>query len=367
MSRVTSMLLPKPWADNLVLACKHALGDDITVKMVGSLTRGTAADEDADLDLQVRRIGDRANESFTEEDKEKVKRNLDLLNFVGPVEVGNVAIKFSMGSRRRVDLVLYRQRQEEFPRLRGGQDFHENSARINGMFKDYPAARCAIIGIKTFFKGARPKGILLEAIVWRLSKTFVLTRTEQAEEAFASTLREESFQFFKHVVKELRAWRNSSFGNNLQHDLLELPRRKREEYEEGFEKMKMVKQKYLDFALLRRYIWKQIQMEWTPQKGPLDEYVETLWDQRVFRLVKIVEVEGLTPPKDSRPHRYTKGFGGSGHMRARNRATGKNQNGWRQFLSTKRELSTYCPGIQRACCFNLLKIHENPKCRRTIV
>jgi hypothetical protein len=68
----------------------------------------------------------------------------------------------------RVDLVLWRPRREEFPRLRGGEDFYNNSARINKFLEQTPAARAAIIGVKSLQLEDRPKGILLEAIVWPL-------------------------------------------------------------------------------------------------------------------------------------------------------------------------------------------------------
>ena len=143
------------------------LGTDIEVIMAGSRTRGTGANGDSDLDLQVRRTGDRANESFTGEDKLKVMRNLEHLPILFQnVSAGNVSIKFVMQGRHgvpiRVDLVLFRQRAEEFPCLRGGKAFYNKSARINRIFKECPAVAAAVTLVKTLLRGGkRPKGLLL--------------------------------------------------------------------------------------------------------------------------------------------------------------------------------------------------------------
>ena len=154
-SEVMDQLLPRRWAHKLELACKDALGEDITLAAVGSLTRGTAADQDSDVDLEVRYKDNRANESFTEEDKVKVNRSLQDLRGVSGLDMGNVSIKFVIPGGRpwaptRVDLVLFRPRPDEFPCLRGGEDFYRNSARINPVFEKYPAAN-AVKGVKTFF------------------------------------------------------------------------------------------------------------------------------------------------------------------------------------------------------------------------
>ena len=167
---------PGPWLarrfiDELVRACRHALGNDVIVEMVGSLRRDTASPFASDIDLQVRRCRDRADVLFTETDKRKVARNLELIG-VGPVTIGNVAIKFKLGDFP-VDLVLMNPRWEDFPNLRGGENFYENSARIHECFNQMPVARSVILGIKHLFWDKRPKGILLEAIVWRLSTTFI--------------------------------------------------------------------------------------------------------------------------------------------------------------------------------------------------
>ena len=148
-------------------ACRHALGNDVIVEMVGSLIRDTASPFASDMDLQVRRCRGRADVLFTETDKRKVARNLELIG-VGPVTIGNVAIKFKLGDFP-VDLVLMNPRWEDFPNLRGGENFYENSARIHECFNQMPVARSVILGVKHFFWDKRPKGILLEAIVWRLS------------------------------------------------------------------------------------------------------------------------------------------------------------------------------------------------------
>lgn len=142
---------------------------------VRSLLRGTAAG-DWDLDYQVRRSpsSKQARKPFTETDKQKVAQNLGKLPVVsGPVTVGNVAIKFQLkdSASTHVDLVLVSTRPEEFSKLRGGKDFYENSKRINCFLEQTPVARDAIIGVKACFPHRRPKGILLDALAWRLSKT----------------------------------------------------------------------------------------------------------------------------------------------------------------------------------------------------
>lgn len=108
--------------------------------------------------------------------KRRFLQNLEKLEFVqGPVKIGNVAIKFFV-ERIPVDLVLVpnNPRVEEFPRLRGGNDSHENFERIKSFLEKTPAARYAIMGVKLCLGNERPKGILLEAIAWRFSKIFAI-------------------------------------------------------------------------------------------------------------------------------------------------------------------------------------------------
>ena len=116
-------LTPQAYHD-LVESCEDALGNDIEIKFAGSLTRGTAAVQDTDIDIQVRRsrkTGQR-DKPFTDDDKQRVARKLKKSPCVtGPVTVGRVAIKFKMENRLHVDLVLWMPRLEEFPRLRGGR------------------------------------------------------------------------------------------------------------------------------------------------------------------------------------------------------------------------------------------------------
>ena len=311
-------LLERNLVDEVVDACKHALGDDISVELMGSLTRGTA-DLACDLDLQVRRTGDRANESFTEEDKDRVMRNLEALkSFVFDLQKGSIAIKFKMPAQNEglglvhVDLVLFRERPEQFPCLRGGEDFYENSARINSIIEKYPAVAAAVRGVKTFFKGGgRPKGLLLEAIAWRLSKTFALTpraADTTGPVKFDKPLVEASHKFFKHLVGGLRNWKASSFGNCLQQDLSQLSQEKRAEYEEGFENMKKVTPAMLDFSMLRRSLLEEAFRDWTPGKVSFEEYVEKLVERRIWRPKALVESKRA--PRDKQLYRqYTKGFG----------------------------------------------------------
>lgn len=53
---------------------------------------------------------------------------------------------------------------------------------------------------------------------------------------------QESYDFFKYLVGELRNWKRSRFGDCLQRDLSKLPASKRAEYLEGLENMQGVPQ-----------------------------------------------------------------------------------------------------------------------------
>ena len=248
--------------DELVEACQHALGDNVLVEMVGSLTRQTASFKDCDVDFQVRRIpgSEQADELFTDTDKRKVAQNLEKLHCVtGPVTIGNVAIKFTMevpvdlvlaNPQLPVDLVLANPRLEEFPKLRGGDNFYENSARINQFLKENFAARLAIIGVKQFFYW-RPKGLLLEAVVWRLSKTFPLRKIthEPAGPQEMKYLRKECFTCFGHLLAALKNWEKSPFGRDLKEDLDMLPERKREEHIQSFKAIRFVSREELGCLL----------------------------------------------------------------------------------------------------------------------
>ena len=289
-SEVIDQLLPRHQAQELELACRRALGEDITLNAVGSITRGTAADEDSDVDLEVRYTGDRANESITH--KWDVILSLRELDFVSDLHMGDLAIKFDIPGvwePTHVDLVLFRQRPEEFPCLRGGPDFCENSARINSVFPTYPAAANAVKGVKTLFKGGRrpkrPKGLLLEAIVWRLSEEVGLT--PRASDLGGGVdlhqhVQKESYDFFKLVVRELRNWKTSLyFADDLQKDLENLPFRRRAKYEKGFWRLQDFPQEFVDYRLFERAVMETILDHWTPDRGPFDRYVEMAFDRQI--------------------------------------------------------------------------------------
>lgn len=266
---------------DLVDAIRHALGRDIVIEMVGSRTRRTAAIQDNDMDLQVRRdpSSERRDEPFTNIDMQKVARNLEMLNSVtSPVVVGNVAIKFRVENNIAVDLVLWRPRKEQFPKLRGGDDFYENSARINEFLEQTPAARAAIIGVKQLMFDDRPKGILLEAIAWRLAETcpFPLTRTAReytGSEDEIWTLQLECFKFFLHVFNTLKDWKASPFGSDLKEDLALLPERKQEEHLQRFEKLRR-SSKDCTFGILVTDVLRTAKEKWTQQDGPWHLYLE---------------------------------------------------------------------------------------------
>ena len=104
----------------------------------------------------------------------------------------------------------------------------------------------AVQMVNALFRGRRPKGLLLEAIAWQLSKTFVSTPTADATGPVKcdEPPRKENCECFEHLVGELRNWKASSFRDFFQQDLSKLPAPKRTEYLEGFENMHKVTQEY---------------------------------------------------------------------------------------------------------------------------
>ena len=273
----------------LLAACYHALGADIVVERIGSSQKKTAASIDYDIDFQVRRRpgSDQADVPLTETDKLNVAQNLRMCGSVtGPVTIGNIAIKFEMEHKTSqkifVDLVLANNtRPEQFPKLRGGANFHENSARINEFLEQTPGARLAIVGVKEFFPKQRPKGILLEAIVWRLSETYPLrTNQELNLEVVASwsdvanPLWMEFFRFFVYFIGKLQTWEQHPFGSDLRQDLDRLPEKKQHEYLLGFEEFQQ-SQVDLHFECLTNYIFFKAIREWTPaEDGPYSAFLE---------------------------------------------------------------------------------------------
>ena len=209
-------------------------------------------------------------------------QNLETLPCVtGPVTIGNVAIKFEIDNFFYVDLVLWRPRQEEFPALRGGKNFSKNTARINRFLKKTPSARAAVIGIKEFYWHERPKGMILEALVWRLSKTCSFSLTRTAREYVGSAretwkLQKECFHFFMYVRRELRNWKASSFGRRLTKDLESLSAMKREEHIQSFEKLaKLTGSRDIFYLMLLPEIFETAKAEWTTQQaGPWPTYLQ---------------------------------------------------------------------------------------------
>ena len=230
----------------LVDACEHALGRHIDVQSIGSRARGTATL--SDLDLQVRRTGSRqADTPFTDLDKRKVASNIQKLPYVKDLEIGNVAIKFRIFDTR-IDLVLWKWRPEPFPQLRRGNNFEENAARINAFLEESPVARDAIVAIKRFLEGKRPKGILLEAIAWRLAVEGEIPLTSSAGEV----------SYFNHVLdaclrltEELVHWQRSPiFGSELSNDLQNLPEVKKQEYLLGLQQVRDMGMAGVRYAML---------------------------------------------------------------------------------------------------------------------
>jgi hypothetical protein len=257
----------------LIRACAHALGNDITFEKVGSFPTATAAGA-LDFDYHVKRRPNSKHfgEPFTQLDKEKVAQNLEKLEFVqGPVKIGNVAIKFFVEGIP-VDLVLVpnKPRVEEFPRLRGGNDSHENFERIKDFLEKTPAARYAIMGVKLCLGNERPKGILLEAIAWRFSKIFrilfypltKLTGNPEPGSMEMQHMLQEGYIFFAYLMIALQNWEASPFGSDLKKDLDSLPGKKREEFIQSLDYVRKVGKLDCMHTFLYVYIFSVAQNSW---------------------------------------------------------------------------------------------------------
>ena len=314
-------LLPGYVEAALVLECRWAFGPNVRLGVVGSRIRGTATHADSDLDLQVW-----CDPPATKKEKERLKEGLESRPFFENVSVGNVAVKCISqgldGIPIRIDLVP-EERPEEFPCLRGGKNFSENSARINSVFKKHPTVAAAVIWVKTLFRGGpRPKGLLLEAIASRLASNYsLMPRAVHAQHPSLFDLSvegEKCYQFFKLFLDELRNWEKSSYGHDLHKDISNLPVRKQSEYLEGFEHMKNVTQEEVDYRLLEGSVMQEVFWAWTPRKGPLHEYIQKRIHHRIAYLVTR-SVESRFPPKGRRGVRR-KGFRGFAHWSPRQQA-----------------------------------------------
>eukprot|EP00929_Paragymnodinium_shiwhaense_P036023 TRINITY_DN19357_c0_g1_i2.p1 TRINITY_DN19357_c0_g1~~TRINITY_DN19357_c0_g1_i2.p1 ORF type:complete len:246 (+),score=14.10 TRINITY_DN19357_c0_g1_i2:73-738(+) len=79
--------------DELVNACRQALGSDVLLLQIGSYLKRTSA-KSAGSDLDIRLQSQRATRTFCDADKEKLRSHLQELDFVrgpggqGPVEIG---------------------------------------------------------------------------------------------------------------------------------------------------------------------------------------------------------------------------------------------------------------------------------------
>ncbi|CAE7594092.1 unnamed protein product [Symbiodinium natans] len=221
---------------DLQQACRNALGNDVVLETVGSRARATCgwSNIDLDVDIQVSRDAksSRANVPFTDSDKKKVAHELKKLELVSNITIGNVAIKFRIWTMD-FDLVLWRDRPEMFPALRGGRDFYRNSAGINAFFDDVRAAKAAARGLRHFLpKRYRPKGILLDAITWRVASN---GRFRLAQGG--TPMRHGAINLFLTVMQELVDWENSCFGSDLMHDLSLMSERERQKYMPGLTNM----------------------------------------------------------------------------------------------------------------------------------
>ena len=169
------------------------------------------------------------------------------------VQIGNIAIKFRVKARKgtigasevqlvdKIDLVLRRERPEEFPRLRGGSDFQQNSARINGFLEAAPAARHAIIGLKTFLE------------LWRWAQLQPTNWTRGAPAAMPLDTRY-SFIFFMEFGRQLMDWETTSFGNDLKQDLGMLSAAQRAKYVAGLERITDLGIEGLRFRVMLKWL-----------------------------------------------------------------------------------------------------------------
>ena len=273
-------------------ACRCALGEDVALKVLGSQTRATCAANDSDLDLQVFRSSDskQANEPFTQADVLNVANHLRDLPFVSGVRIGSIAIKFRVG-HAFVDLVLWKgKREEEFPRLRGGHDFENNSASINAFLARTPAARCAISSVKLVCRDGRPKGILLEAIAWRLWETVDFPRPGGDEDWTKDCV----FFFFQMVVS-LRNWETCpAFASKLRHDLSMLSQKQRRKYVAGFKKLRNLTSDEFFFRLFSHGVdWKFF---WNSLEGGFFNSHNTDWEQMFLHDAMFHETIGSQAP-----------------------------------------------------------------------
>ena len=211
-------------------ACCRVPDDDIELQMVGSIPRMTAA-FDCDMDLQVKR-GPKSqckDKPFTETDKHKVAKSLEGLFVVsGPVEIGNVSIKFVLCNRVSVDLVLWKPRLEQFPMLRGGKDFYEKLCSHQPIFGADTCRRCHHLppAAWTWNWMEVERNQLLEAMIWRLSIAFPWLTPNESRWLSPWTGRcsesdsEPNGQLEVSIVlKQLNNWEQSPFGSDLQQDL----------------------------------------------------------------------------------------------------------------------------------------------------
>ena len=101
----------------------------------------------------------------------------------------------------------------------GGPDFLKNSGPINRFYKETRAARNVVVAIKSRPFGIRVKGLLLEAMVWRLAAFYSFPPAGRGS-AGPEELNRESFALFLLAMWELQQWRTSpAFGAELVRDL----------------------------------------------------------------------------------------------------------------------------------------------------
>ena len=199
-----------------------------------------------------------------------------------------------------VDLVLWKgKREEEFPRLRGGHDFETDSASINAFLARTPAARCAISSVKLVCRDGRPKGILLEAIAWRVWETVDFPRPGGDEDWTKDCV----FFFFQMVVS-LRNWETCpAFASKLRHDLSMLSEKQRRKHVAGFEKLRNLTSDEFFFRLFSHGVdWKflnYLASGFFKQQGQSDDAFNSekfAWEQMFLHDAAFHEAIGSQAP-----------------------------------------------------------------------
>ena len=109
---------------------------------------------------------------------------------------------------------------QDFPCLPGHSTRSVNDDKIDGFFRARPAGRVAISALKRLFPGTEIKGILLKAIAYRVArerKCVLSNRSQHQEDCYDTN--GEATVLFLTILQELRGWKSSVLGQDLEVDL----------------------------------------------------------------------------------------------------------------------------------------------------